>query len=45
MNVFAFHITVHFIAAPILTALALFLLALAGYAPAAPARRRPGWSR
>jgi uncharacterized membrane protein YphA (DoxX/SURF4 family) len=41
MDVFAFHITVHFIPAPILTALALFLLALAGYALIQPGRPRP----
>lgn len=40
MDVFAFHITAHFIPAP-LTALALFLLALAGYALAASGRPRP----
>jgi hypothetical protein len=31
MDVFAFHITLHFIPAPLLTMLALFLLALLGY--------------
>ncbi|WP_219416393.1 hypothetical protein [Pseudonocardia nigra] len=41
MDVFAFHITAHFVPAPILTALALFLLALAGYALATTGRPRP----
>jgi hypothetical protein len=41
MDVFAFHITVHFIPAPVLTSLGLFLLALAGYALVMTGRPRP----
>jgi ABC-type Na+ efflux pump permease subunit len=40
MDVFAFHITAHFVPAPILTALVLFLLALAAYVLAMAARPR-----
>jgi hypothetical protein len=40
MNAFAFHITAHFLPAPILTALAVFLLALVGYGLAMVGRRR-----
>jgi hypothetical protein len=41
MDVFAFHITVHFIPAPLLTMLALFLLTLVGYGLAMSRRRLP----
>jgi hypothetical protein len=41
MDVFAFHITLHFVPVPLLTMLALFLLTLAGYGLAAS---RHGWS-
>jgi hypothetical protein len=40
MDVFALHITVHFIPAPVLTALVLFLLATAGYGLAMSRQRR-----
>lgn len=40
MDVFAFHITLHFVPVPLLTMLALFLLTLAGYGLAAS---RHGW--
>jgi hypothetical protein len=40
MDVFALHITVHFIPAPVLTALVLFLLAAVGYGLAISRRRR-----
>jgi hypothetical protein len=40
MDVFALHITVHFIPAPVLTVLVLFLLATAGYGLAMTRRRR-----
>jgi hypothetical protein len=40
MDVFALHITVHFIPAPVLTALVLFLLATACYGLAMSRRRR-----
>lgn len=40
MDAFAFHITVHFVPAPVLTALALFLLALLGYGLAMTGRPR-----
>lgn len=40
MDVFALHITVHFIPAPVLTALVLFLLATASYGLAMSRRRR-----
>jgi hypothetical protein len=40
MDVFAFHITVHFTPSPVVTALAVFLLSLAGYALAMTGRPR-----
>jgi hypothetical protein len=40
MDVFAFHITAHFVPAPVLTALAVFLLALFGYGLAMVGGRR-----
>ncbi len=40
MDVFTFHITVHFVPAAVLTALALFLLALLGYGLAMTGRPR-----
>ena len=42
MDVFAFHITLHFIPAPLLTMLALFLLALLAYGLAASRHPRTG---
>jgi hypothetical protein len=44
MDVFAFHITLHFIPAPLLTMLALFLLALLAYGLTASRRPRTGAS-
>jgi len=41
MDVFAFHITIHFIPAPLLTMLALLLLTLAAYGLAMSRRRLP----
>jgi hypothetical protein len=41
MDAFALHITVHFIPAPLPTALALFLLTLTGYGLVTAQRRRP----
>ncbi len=41
MDVFAFHITLHFIPAPLVTMLMLFALTLAGYGLAASRRRWP----
>ncbi len=41
MDVFAFHITIHFIPAPLLTMLALFLLTLVAYGLAMSRRRLP----
>lgn len=39
MDVFAFHITIHFIPAPLVTMLAVFLLTLAAYGLAMSSRR------